>query len=138
MNAKEALKRRPVETRLKLIEALRWLSLGMGFANTKFARRLSSEVGFRAFVGPSEDGFFALEGMLAGINPGKHLADILQVTVKPGEKMAQAIIRSLSEEAESSWLITEATSDSKRLQILADRISKDAAELESWAKRMTT
>src|SRR6185436_749578 len=103
--------------------------LGMAIANRSFAKRLSDEVGFRAFTGPSEGGFCSVEHMLAGELNKKVFCDEIGITQTEGEKLSDTILRILRKEAEQAFLIKNAAHDQKTILELSDSIAKDTASL---------
>jgi len=122
-----------------LIEPIRWIAIGMAIANRKFAERLTNEVGPWAFSGPSWDGYNAIEGILAELpRAGLVLTQELGITIEAGEKLSDVVARVLKEEAEWAMLVKKAYPDQKRILELALSVSKDAAMLAAWSKRMKT
>lgn len=120
------------------VEAVRWMAIGMAIANRAFAKKLSDSVGYRAFEGPSQDAFYAIEGMLAGIEPSRFIRDAVLASGGDGERLSDTILGVLSDESLCNFATVTGAHDSRKLAELSERIAKDAAELLSWARRIRT
>lgn len=121
-----------------LLDPLRWLAIGMAIANRSFCKRLSDEVGPRAFEAESWQCFECALGMVLVDPPlgeGAFFAE-LGIKRREGEKLSQAVIRILKDEANWQWTMKESSPDQKKALELATRIARDSAELASWVKRM--
>jgi hypothetical protein len=125
-----------------LIDAIRWVAIGIGIANRPFLKRLSDEVGFRAFNGASDDAFSCLESTLADDSiteiSQSVLCKVLGIRAGDREKLSNAILRVLRIEAKEVWENIQLPRDQRRLAELSRRIHQDAADLSAMCKRLET
>ena len=119
------------------IESIRWLAIGLALANTEFAKRLSNEVGFRAFEGPSQEAFYGVEIKLAGLDPTKSVKFAVLAQEEPESRISEMVLRLLREEAEINFATTAYQHDHRKIATLAKQIADDSAKLLSWSKRIS-
>jgi hypothetical protein len=106
------------------LEAIRWVVVGMALLSKQYLRLVGDTVDVRRALGEeAADAILALEA--ANQLTTSSLARTLGISLRPGERIGQALLRVLSEEDESVW---EAQHDQAKAMLREIRQAADRLE----------